>query len=167
MDACAECGFTYGVLSRRDVLHQLQSCGDSFVSRLAAPSRDLTVRRRPDVWSPLEYCCHVRDILLVQRDRLFVALVEHEPSFKPMYREERVTFDGYDTQTPQAVAGELTSAVTMMVRGFSRLTPEQWERPLIYNFPETRRRTVKWMAHHTLHEMVHHLSDIDRVDEDA
>jgi S-DNA-T family DNA segregation ATPase FtsK/SpoIIIE len=167
VDPCPECGFAYGVLPIGDVILGLQSNGDALVSRLAGADPSLAVRRTPDVWSPLEYCCHVRDMLLVQRDRLFVALVEDGPSFKPMYRDHRVSFDSYDSQDPGAVAAELAMATSMMVRAFSNLTPEQWRRPLIYNFPAPAPRTVAWMAHHTLHELVHHLSDIDRQADEA
>jgi hypothetical protein len=51
----------------------------------------------------------------------------------------------------------------MLANAFDPLTNEQWTRPLIYGYPEAARRDVEWMAHHTLHELVHHLSDIDRI----
>jgi hypothetical protein len=43
------------------------------------------LRTRPEegVWSALEYACHVRDVFLVQRDRLYTALVEDTPTFTP------------------------------------------------------------------------------------
>ena len=50
-------------------------------------------RPSPEQRSPIEYACHVRDVALMQRNRVYVALVEDEPSFKPMYRDERVAFD--------------------------------------------------------------------------
>ena len=112
---------------------------------------------------PLEYACHVRDVLLMQRDRLYVALVEDEPSFKPMYREERVAFDRYSVQSPTAVAGQIVIGADLLAHAFDGLTEDQWARPLIYNFPGPARRDVEWVAHHTVHEMIHHLADIDRI----
>jgi hypothetical protein len=105
----------------------------------------------------------VRDVLLAQRDRLFVALVEDEPSFKPMYRDERVNFDRYAEQDPEVVAAQLCMAAAMTAHAFSGLDAQQWARPLTYNYPELTRRDVEWMAHHTLHEMVHHRADIERI----
>jgi hypothetical protein len=99
----------------------------------------------------------------MQRDRLYVALVEDEPSFKPMYREERVAFDRYEDQDAGVVADQLTMAVTMLAHAFAGLRDEQWGRPLLYGFPQPSRQDVEWVAHHTLHEMAHHLWDVDGI----
>ena len=45
--------------------------------------------------------CHVRDVFLVQRDRLYTALVEDTPTFTPMYRDQRVTLARYNAQDPE------------------------------------------------------------------
>jgi hypothetical protein len=163
MDICPECGFTYGALPRPQLAPALRASGPALASRLSAAPVDLRRRRADDEWSPLEYACHVRDVSLMQRDRLYVALVEDEPSFKPMYREERVSFDRYQEQDPAEVAEQLTMATALLAHAFAGLTEEQWGRPLMYGFPGPSRRDVEWVAHHTLHEMTHHLADIDRL----
>ena len=166
MDSCDECGFVYGALARTELPLALAEAGRQTTRRLSdRPVADpqLTHRRRPDEWSPLEYLCHVRDVLLVQRDRLYVALVEDEPSFKPMYRDQRVEFDRYGEQAPDVVAAQLLMATAMTAHAFAGLRPEQWERPLIYGYPAPVRRNVEWMAQHTLHEMVHHDLDVQRI----
>jgi S-DNA-T family DNA segregation ATPase FtsK/SpoIIIE len=163
MSACAECGFTYGVLARQEIAPTMETLGEEVAARLRERPERLTARRHHEEWSPLEYACHVRDVLLMQRDRLFVALVEDEPSFKPMYREQRVTFDRYNQQPPAVVADQLVMAAALAAHAFSGLKNVQWDRPLIYNFPEPKRRDVEWVGHHTLHEMTHHLADIDRI----
>jgi hypothetical protein len=101
--------------------------------------------------------------MLMQRDRVYVALVEDEPSFKPMYRNERVAFDRYDSRTPGVVADQLVMAADLLSHAYDGLDEAQWARPLIYGFPDPGRRDVEWVAHHTLHELVHHLGDIDRI----
>ena len=111
----------------------------------------------------LEYSCHVRDVALMQRDRLFVALVEDEPSFKPMYRDERVAFDRYDAQAPDVVARQLAMAADLFGHALEGLAEAQWMRPLIYGYPDPSRRDVEWVAHHTVHELQHHLMDVDRI----
>jgi hypothetical protein len=163
MTVCDECGFAYGVLPRHVVVARLDECGSAFVSRLAADPAVLCRRRSPAQWSPLEYACHVRDVALMQRDRIYVALVEDEPSFKPMYRDERVVFDRYGAQSPAVVAGQVVMASGLLSHAFAGLTDPQWLRPLVYGFPEPERHDVEWVAHHSLHEMVHHLDDIDRL----
>ena len=163
MDACEEFGFIYGALRRDDLAAAIGEAGRQLITLLAGPAPQLTARRVPEVWSCLEYACHVRDVLLIQRDRLYVAVVEDEPSFKPMYRDERVALDRYASQQIEVVAAQLLMAAAMTAHAFAGLTPEQWNRPLIYNYPTRTRRDVEWMAHHTLHEVVHHRCDIERI----
>jgi hypothetical protein len=124
-----------------------------------------TLRLRPaaEVWSPVGYGCHTRDVALMQRDRLYVALVEDEPSFKPMYRDQRVAFDRYDEQVPEVVADQLSVGIELFAHALEGLDAEQWLRPLVYGFPDPSVRTVEWMAHHTLHEVVHHQADMERL----
>lgn len=136
-------------------------CGAAYGSRLAADTVVLRARPTPEQWSPLEYACHARDIALMQRDRLYVALVEDEPSFKPMYREQRVVFDRYNAQAPAAVAEQVKMAADLLANALAGLDDAQWSRLLVYGFPYPARRDVEWMAHHTLHELIHHLGDID------
>jgi hypothetical protein len=163
MTTCAQCAFTYGELPRHELPVKLRESGRAYGSRLE-PDRDALRRRpAPDTWSPLEYACHARDVALMQRDRLYVALVEDAPSFKPMYRDERVAFDRYDTQAPAVVAGQVAMAAGMLAHAFAGLRDDQWARPLVYGFPDPTRRDVEWVAHHTLHEMTHHLADIDGI----
>jgi S-DNA-T family DNA segregation ATPase FtsK/SpoIIIE len=163
MDTCESCGFTYGAMARAELAPAMGEYGRQITRLLSSTDRRLVSRRVPDEWSPVEYGCHVRDVLLIQRDRLFVALVEEEPSFKPMYREERVALDRYSSQEPEVVAAQLLMAAAMTAHAFAPLAEEHWTRSLIYGFPEPTRRDVEWMAHHTVHEMVHHLGDIERI----
>jgi S-DNA-T family DNA segregation ATPase FtsK/SpoIIIE len=163
METCAGCGFTYGELPRDAIASAMGETGRQLVTLLSTAASPLTERRIPDEWSPLEYACHIRDVLLVQRDRLYVALVEDEPSFKPMYRDERVALDRYAEQHTDVVVAQLLMAAAMTAHAFTALTGDQWTRALIYNYPSPARRDVEWMAHHTLHEMVHHRGDIERI----
>jgi hypothetical protein len=163
MDTCPECAFSYGELPRRRLAAAVGATGRAYASRLTPDDFVLHTRPSPDQWSPLEYACHVRDVLLMQRDRLYVALVEEEPSFKPMYREERVAFDRYGGQQPAAVVAQVAMAAELMGNALDGLDDAQWGRSLIYGFPGPTRRDVEWVAQHTLHEMVHHLGDIDRI----
>jgi hypothetical protein len=163
METCSQCQFSYGALPRRELVVALEVGGADVAARLSSNEDELRVRRTAEEWSPLEYGCHVRDVLLMQRDRIYVALVEDEPSFKPMYREQRVIFDRYSDQIPAEVADELVMATSLFANALAGLTDDQWERPLVYGFPGPRRRDVEWVGHHTLHEAVHHAYDIDQI----
>ena len=123
-----------------------------------------TVARRPDpdTWSILEYGCHVRDVLLVQRERALLALRVDEPIVVAMGRDERVAADGYSEQRPADVARQIGDAALMFAGVLARLDAQSWQRTMIYGYPQPASRSLAWVAVHTLHEVVHHLGDMQR-----
>ncbi|HUI47986.1 MAG TPA: DinB family protein [Acidimicrobiia bacterium] len=159
-DACPECGFSYSV-GRGEIIAWLRSDVDAFSDKFtridAAASR---TRPAAGVWSPLEYACHVRDVLRVQKERIELAQREVEPAFAPMRREERAVEDRYNDQDPGRVVEELVAAGGALVALLDGLDDAGWERTGIYNYPEPAPRTVEWIAIHTDHELLHHRGDI-------
>ncbi|MGH3780766.1 MAG: DinB family protein [Pseudonocardiaceae bacterium] len=123
---------------------------------------DLRSRRESATWSPLEYGCHVRDVLLVQRERVLAARRTDRPSFNPMGRDERADHDGYSDQQPAEVARQLKDAAQLFTNILNRLSSEDWDRDLMYNYPKQAVRSLRWVAVHTLHEVSHHLLDVRR-----
>jgi len=162
LDSCSECGFEYD-------LRQSTLAGASIVEgslRIGALLRDsgadVKLRRLPGQWSPLEYGCHVRDVLLVQRERILLARRERCPSLTPMGRDERAEHDGYSEQVPTVVARQLEDSARLLANVLARLGDGDWERTLIYNYPEPTERSLHWVAMHTLHEVRHHRLDMVR-----
>jgi DinB superfamily len=160
-DRCPECGFEYD-------LERFRAAGSSIVEgsvqlgrMITNPAADARRRRSPRQWSPLEYACHVRDILLVQRERVLLARRETCPNLAPMGRDERVEHDGYSEQFPADVARQLEDSARMLANVLSRLG-DDWDRTLIYNFPAPTERSLRWVAIHTLHEVRHHQMDTER-----
>jgi hypothetical protein len=162
MDSCAEYGYVYEEPRAERIAGELAGLGPRYRNRLAAGAEVLRRRPAPGVWSALEYACHVRDMLLTQRERVYLALVEERPSFAKMHRDERVTLAQYATQRPAEVAEELEMAARLVARAFADLDEAAWRRPCIYNYPVPQERTLLWVARHTQHEGEHHLLDIDR-----
>ncbi len=126
----------------------------------ADPTLGLTVRTRPGprIWSALEYACHVRDVFLILRERLYLALVEDCPSFAPMYRDERAGLARYAAEEPADVGRQLKLAAEMLAWAFEGLDEAQWQRHCIFTSTE---RTVAWLGRHGVHEGEHHLRDVD------
>ena len=108
-----------------------------------------------------------RDVLLIQRDRVILALVEEVPGFAPMHRDERVALAHYGDEDVGEVAGELTMAGNLTAKLFAALSPVQLARRCIYNYPETAERDLTWLGRQTVHETVHHLGDIRRMLDDT
>ncbi|HTT87673.1 MAG TPA: DinB family protein [Acidimicrobiales bacterium] len=164
MEACAECGYSYGALRRGEIAPALEARARDFrVVLLGTDAGRLRARPRPGVWSVLEYACHVRDVLEVQRHRAERAGAEARPDFAPMRREERVTEDGYNDQDPAAVADRLVAGAGALAGLFDGLDDAGWERTGVYHWPTTEVRTVEWIGRHTVHEEVHHLLDVGRL----
>jgi DNA segregation ATPase FtsK/SpoIIIE, S-DNA-T family len=169
MDYCAQCDFRYEGLDVEDIPDTLGCLGTAYRSRLATGFQDAyaerLLRRRPapDVWSALEYCCHVRDVLLAQRERLYLALVEDTPRFPSIYRDQRVLLARYSADRLEDVAGEVEMAAGLLARAFARLDDGQWQRRCIYTYPAPMHRTIAWLVRHTVHEGRHHLHDVDAV----
>ncbi len=162
MDGCEECGFVYDV---RDAPRAASAIGEGvneFRSALKAGGARVGTRQRPDTWSPLEYGCHLRDVLLVQRERVLVARRDDRPIFQPMGRDERVEHDGYADQHLEDVARQLADAALLFANVLSRLGPDDWERTVVYPYPEPWERSLAWVAVHTRHEVQHHLVDVRR-----
>jgi hypothetical protein len=163
MTRCTECDFDYESANGEDFARLAGPFVDSYVELLRSNNlARLQLRPSPHGWSPLEYACHVRDLLLVQRERVLAARRRDRPVAEPMGRDERVEHDGYNNQRPGDVARQLTDATLLLSNALARLSPADWERTVIYTYPERAERSLGWVAAYTLHELRHHLLDVRR-----
>ncbi|WP_082930208.1 DinB family protein [Mycobacterium sp. 1164966.3] len=162
MDQCEDCGFVYDLGGSAAAERRIPERIAEVVALLRDHDADLRSRRRPDVWSPVEYGCHLRDMLLVQRERVLAARRTDRPDCSPLGRDERVVHDGYADQEPEDVARQLADAAQLFANVLARLAPDDWDRTVVYHYPETCERSLRWVAIHTLHEAQHHLLDIRR-----
>jgi S-DNA-T family DNA segregation ATPase FtsK/SpoIIIE len=159
---CHQCGFSYGDTTPAKAAARIARSSGAVAGLLRAPSARLAVRPGPAVWSPLEYGCHLRDVHLVQRDRLVRALVEDDPHFPPMYRDERVGLARYAGEDPGRAADGLELSAGLLLWLADGLTPAQLARPCRYNLPQVTAVDVGWVLVHTAHEAVHHEDDVRR-----
>ena len=157
---CGACGFDYGAVGPLDVPGLLAPAIDGFQRDLHDHDTPvLRARLRPETWSALEYACHVRDVLLVQRDRLYLALTEETPDCTPMHREERVALARYNSQRPALVAQQLRFAACLAGQAFTDTDRSAWNRGLIYHWPAPHRTDISGLAARTVHEALHHFAD--------
>ena len=118
------------------------------------------VRERPaaQVWSPLEYACHVRDVDTLFAVRLGLMLDEDDPMFANWDQDATALADRYGEQDPVAVSAQLASAAEVLAARFDTVSGDQWQRP-------GRRSngsvfTVDSFARYLLHDLVHHVWDV-------
>jgi DNA segregation ATPase FtsK/SpoIIIE, S-DNA-T family len=166
MERCEGCGFEYGELGSAEVGSRIRQLAAAHVEELesarltSGSDRVLRSRPAPSVWSALEYACHVRDVLLAQRDRLILTLLEDMPSFSKMYRDERAKLLVYGEEPVDEVVAELIVAANLFAKTFEKLSPANLARVCVYNYPVPAERTVAWVGDHTVHEVSHHLGDV-------
>jgi hypothetical protein len=163
VDRCDECGFAYFSFARSEVGDRLLALAAEHADRLRHATVDELRAHPVEGWSALQYGCHVRDVLTNQRARIALAQVEDEPEFVPMGRDQLAVDQRYDEQDPATVAGELVAATEALVELLASLDEAGWARGGLYSYPARAVRDVDWIGRHTVHELGHHLGDVDRV----
>lgn len=161
MERCEDCGFNFEALRRDDVSPRVLAAGRAIVAALGDTPGSAKTRPDPGRWSNVEYVAHVRDVLLTIRDRLVIGLVETNPAFKSLYRDERVDLGLYASDAADAVAAELECAAAMLTRLFDAIDPTQLGRMVQYGSPDPVPRSLLWMGFQAVHESEHHLGDIE------
>src|SRR3954452_5758938 len=76
---CTECGFDAASVTREQIGLRLRAATFKLLALLDDPA--VAQRPAPDVWSALEYGCHVRDVHRLFRQRLQLMLAEDDPLF--------------------------------------------------------------------------------------
>ena len=159
---CVDCGFVYDETNAPAAAARIRALATDVVAALIAHGRAASRRPAPNVWSPLEYACHVRDVLLVQRERVLAVRRGFIGDAQPMGRDERVDHDGYDEQRPDDVAVQIEHAAMLFANVLDRLPVDDWALTIGYQYPQPERRSLRWVAVHTEHELLHHLHDLAR-----
>jgi hypothetical protein len=160
MELCEDCGFDFDVVPRDDITPRVLEGAQAMADLIRSDALRSLQRPTAQRWSAVEYAAHVRDVLLTIRDRLVIGLVEDNPGFKPLYREERISLGLYRSDTADDVAVELGAAASMIARLFDEIDEQLLLRLVQYGFPDPSERSLLWMGRQAVHEVEHHLGDI-------
>ncbi len=153
---CAECGFDSRSFAREDVGAMIRANAAAWRDLLLTRP-DVRERPRPDVWSPLEYGCHVRDVFRVFAVRLDMMLTLDDPLYENWDQDATAVAERYAEQDPAVVARELEEAGGKLADGFDAIDGDRWERT--GNRTDGARFTVESFARYLIHDPVHHLHD--------
>lgn len=153
---CPDCGFDAGAFDPSATGRSVRDLGSRWVAVLARP--DAQARPRPDVWSPLEYGCHVRDVLRLFDARLAMMLSRVEPRFENWDQDATAVADDYGIQAPAIVADELVAAAAALAARFDGVRADEWSRTGIRS--DGSAFTVSTIAQYLMHDPVHHLWDV-------
>ena len=153
---CPECGFDASTLDHGTIAGMIRTNAATWHTVLARP--DVRDRPEPAVWSPLEYACHVRDVLRVYLGRLERMLTEDDPHYANWDQDATAVEERYDLADPGAVAGELAGAAAALADRFETVSGDDWERTGVRS--DGAAFTVDTFARYFIHDPVHHLWDV-------
>jgi hypothetical protein len=155
---CADCGLNTPAVVREEVAGMVRANAASWVELLAGDPEALRERPQPEVWSDLEYACHVRDVFRLFEYRLGLMLTEDEPLFPNWDQDETAVAENYGAQDPARVAIELVEAAEKLALAFEQVDGTQWQRT--GNRSDGARFTVESFSRYLIHDPVHHLFDV-------
>jgi len=123
---------------------------------------DRSVRLRPteNVWSALEYGCHVRDVFRLYIERLEMMLTQDDPQYPNWDQDVTAVEEAYEQQDPDEVQNELTAAATELADAFDQVEGAGWERTGLRS--DGAHFTVETFARYLIHDPIHHVRDVER-----
>jgi Mycothiol maleylpyruvate isomerase N-terminal domain len=155
-EPCPECGFDAGAMTGEDVAPLVLAAIGRWQSVLGRS--DAAQRPTVQIWSPMEYGCHVRDVFKIFSRRATLMLAEDDPMFANWDQDQTAAEARYWDQDPDEVSAELAAAGTEVASVFAAVPPQAWNR--------TGRRsngsvfTVNSLGRYFAHDVVHHLWDV-------
>ncbi|MCF3140083.1 DinB family protein [Paenarthrobacter sp. AR 02] len=156
-EPCNECGFDPATVTPSTVPGTVLNMLPRW--RAVLRREDVAVRPNDHTWSTLEYACHVRDVFSLFDQRLNLMLTEDDAQFAN-WNQDQAAIDGeYGSADPRTVADELETEGATIAESFARVSEEEWVRT------GTRSNgsafTVLTFSQYFLHDVVHHLHDVD------
>lgn len=156
---CEGCGIAYVAISDAEAMVTIRELPVRLRRAMVVLSPDrLAVRPAPDVWSVVEYLCHMRDVFTSATIRLYRLRTEAGPIVEPMLNDLRAARFGYREAAPAQVMQELDSAVAGFVAEVARASAADLDRTLVRQPGESR--SGRWLVRQAMHEGVHHVADI-------
>jgi hypothetical protein len=155
---CPECGFDVSSFPRKEVGAMIRANAMRWKELLALPRA--AVRPSDDVWSALEYGCHVRDVFDLYDARLRMMLDEDEPAYPNWDQDAAAVEKRYGEQNPARVAGEILDAAAALANRFASVAGDQWERTGLRS--DGARFTIETFARYLIHDPIHHVNDAEK-----
>ena len=154
--SCADCGFDPAAQPLAAVPGLIHDTAMAFSAVLRRA--DVRERPQPDVWSPLEYACHVRDVHRLFAERVDLMLREDEPTFANWDQDETAIESRYAKADPAAVVVDLIEAAGHVAGLYSTVTAETADRSGLRSNGSAF--TIETLGLYHLHDVVHHVHDV-------
>jgi uncharacterized damage-inducible protein DinB len=153
---CPDCGFDAEAVAVGELAPLTRDNVSAWLRALDQP--DAATRPTPDVWSALEYACHVRDVHRIFAGRLDQMLADDDPLFANWDQDAAALEGRYAEQEATEVADGLAQAAEAVAQIYDSVAADQWLR-------RGRRSngsafTVASLGRYHLHDVIHHTYDV-------
>ena len=155
-ERCPDCGHAAGEVAPTDVAAGIRATAARWVGLLDLPAIDR--RPSPDVWSTLEYACHVRDVFRLGHYRIGLMLDEDEPTFPNWDQDATAIDDAYADQDPDALREQLLDRAEDLALLLEGVPADAWSRRGTRS--DGAVFTAGTFAQYVLHDPVHHEWDV-------
>ena len=153
---CAECGYDASAVTGAEIGDRARAAVTAM--RTALQSSGASERSQPDVWSTLEYACHLRDVCIVFGARLAAMRGTDDPVFANWDQDATALSERYWEQDPLTVSSELAAEGERIAADFDSVGDGEWPRPGRRSNGSTF--TVDTLARYFLHDLEHHVHDV-------
>lgn len=153
---CPDCGFDAGAPATDEFAALFGRWPGQW--RAVLERADVRERPAPTVWSPLEYACHVRDVLALTDFRLRLMRDNDDPAFANWDQDETAVESDYPSADPNAVADEIEANARTVVDIIDGLDESAWARPGLRS--NGSRFTIESFSRYILHDPIHHYWDV-------
>ncbi len=158
-DPCPQCGQHPGALSPGSLGElAVRSAAAWRAFLVGADDASLRARPAPDVFSPVQYGAHARDMLRVFGDRIILAVELDEPSV-PWFDPGPDGWASYRLLDAEHLAVDLEAQAARFASIVGGRAPSDWSRGALRDGVD--RFTVSGLACFGVHEAHHHLLDAD------
>jgi hypothetical protein len=145
------------LIEPREVADMIRATSTTWVQLLSSVP-DVRKRPAPQIWSPLEYACHVRDVFVLYDQRLQLMLTENNPIYQDWDQDQTAVEEHYPEQDPAQVSVELQDAGSALAWRFDQVEGQQWSRP--GRRSDGAEFTIASFARYLIHDVMHHVYDV-------
>ena len=107
-EPCKEGGFDAATIRPKRLAEAVRETASRWPAVLVQP--EVAERPKKHVWSPLEYACHVRDVMRLFAERVELMLAQDNPVFANWDQDETAQQDRYWAQDPATAAKQIGKA---------------------------------------------------------
>lgn len=159
---CGVCGFDWE-LNQSQLVQYIGRVGSLYRAQadrllLSGGRTALRDRSSPEVWSPLEYLVHMRDVVDFYVGRIERILVEDRPQLSSVGFAALADVDRYNDQNVEDALTRLDELSSLAASRLAALEPLQWRRVGIGT--DGDERDILTLARRLAHEAHHHLLDV-------